>query len=446
MAEIKDLTVKGNEAAVPRSRLSRLGQLSALAGRVAGNMVMDGSKELARGRKPEVRELLMSEKNLRHLADRLATMRGAAMKAGQLLSMDAGALIPEQLSFVLNRLRDGAKTMPSLQLLKVLESNWGADWQEQFQRFSYNPVAAASIGQVHQGRTRDGRDLAIKIQYPGVKASIDSDLDNVFGLLRMSGVIPRDLDLTPLLEEARAQLKQEADYLLEGRKMAQYGRHLMDFRRRERVAIPAWHEDLSTPEILCMEYMQGEPFEQLAHASQNHRDELVSVLFELFFAEFLRYRCVQTDPNMANYLYIPESCGLALLDFGATREFDQGFVGNYRSALAAAIAEDRVGLRASLAELGFFRDGADRNNEAIVLDLFQLATEPMRSSHPYDFASSDLVRRIHQAGMAISGDPEAWHTPPSDVLFLHRKLAGLYLIASRMRARINLGEIIGHYL
>ncbi len=440
------MTDKQNSATVPHTRLSRFGQLSALASRVAGNIVLEGSKDLARGRMPVARELLISEHNLRHLADKLATMRGAAMKAGQLLSMDAGALIPEELSFVLDRLRDGAKTMPSLQLLQVLESNWGTDWQDRFRRFSYNPIAAASIGQVHQGLTRDGRDLAIKIQYPGVKASIDSDLDNVFGLLRLSGVIPKDLDLTPLLEEAREQLKQEADYLLEGRKIGLYREHLSAFRFRDQVEIPAFYDDISTPEILCMEYMHGKPFTDLSHASQAARDQMVSVLFELFFAEFLHFRCVQTDPNMANYLYRPESRKLVLLDFGATREFEQTFVTNYRAALLAAISEDRIGLRQALSDLGFFSSGAGRQNEAIVLDLFHLATEPMRISGDYDFAASDLVRRIHEQGMAVSGDPEAWHTPPSDVLFLHRKLAGLYLIASRMRARVNISSIISGFL
>lgn len=440
------MTDKTNTATVPRTRLSRLGQLSALAGRVAGNVLLDSGKQLAQGRRPEVRSLLLSEQNLRQLADRLATMRGAAMKAGQLLSMDAGSLIPEELSFVLDRLRDGAKTMPSLQLLGMLEANWGDDWQSHFARFSYDPIAAASIGQVHHGITCDGREMAIKIQYPGVKDSIDSDLDNVFGLLRMSGIVPKDLDLTPLLEEAREQLKQEADYLREGRKMDVYRANFKDFRYRDRIAIPAYYEDMSSPEILCMEYMQGRAIDSLVYAAQSVRDEMVSLLFELFFAEFLQHRCVQTDPNMANYLYHSASHKLVLLDLGATREFEQSFVARYRSALTAAVAENRLALRDSLHALGFFSNGADLNNETIVLDLFQLATEPMRSQGDYDFAETDLVRRIHEKGMAVSSDPDAWHTPPSDILFLHRKLAGLYLIASRMRARVNLSGIISGFL
>ncbi|WP_299202445.1 AarF/ABC1/UbiB kinase family protein [uncultured Amphritea sp.] len=431
--------------AVPKSRISRLSQLGSLAGRVAGNMLADGGKQLVQGRRPVIRDLLVTEKNLSHLADKLATMRGAAMKAGQLLSMDSGSLLPRDMAVILERLRSDAVTMPATQLLEVLERNWGDQWQNQFKRFSFNPIAAASIGQVHRGVTVDQREMAIKIQYPGVKQSIDSDLDNVFGLLRMSGLIPRDLDITPLVDEARIQLKREADYCREGLNICQYTDNLSTFKQRDQLLLPAFYGDISTDDILCMSYMPGQPLDKLASAPQDERNRVVTLLMELFFAEFFTYHCVQTDPNLANYLYVEQSKKLGLLDFGATRDFCPDFVCRYKAALKAAVLMDKPQLHQALEALGFFNKSRDVKNADVVLDIFILATEPMRFDGEYDFAQSQLADKIRDKGLAVSGDPDAWHTPPPDVLFLHRKMAGLYLIANRFSARVNIKKIVSDY-
>ncbi|EAR60713.1 ABC1 kinase family protein [Neptuniibacter caesariensis] len=431
--------------AVPKSRLSRLSKLGGLAGRVAGNMLVDGSKEWVMGRKPSMKDLLISEKNLRHLADKLATMRGAAMKAGQLLSMDAGSLVPEELAIILDRLRNDAVIMPSVQLIEVLERNWGEEWADHFQRFSFSPVAAASIGQVHRALSQDHREMAIKIQYPGVKESIDSDLDNVFGLLKMSGLIPKELDITPLVDEARIQLKLEADYLQEGRFIEQYSQNMSQFKRRDELLLPDYHRDLSTEEILCMSFLKGQPLEKLVYASDDERDRVMTLMLELFFAEFLKFHCVQTDPNLANFLYNIDSKQLVLLDFGATRQFSSEFVTDYYAALAA-VNEDRQQLSDALQRLGFFHTETEQSNLEVILDIFILATEPMRYVGKYDFSASDLAQRIRDKGMSISSKPDAWHTPPPDVLFLHRKMAGLYLIATKLKARVDVAQVIKQYM
>lgn len=432
--------------AVPKSRLSRLSKLGGLAGRVAGNMLVDGSKEWVMGRKPSMKDLLISEKNLRHLADKLATMRGAAMKAGQLLSMDAGSLVPEELAIILDRLRNDAVIMPSVQLIEVLERNWGEEWADHFQRFSFSPVAAASIGQVHRALSQDHREMAIKIQYPGVKESIDSDLDNVFGLLKMSGLIPKELDITPLVDEARIQLKLEADYLQEGRFIEQYSENMLQFKRRDELLLPDYHRDLSTEEILCMSFLKGQPLEKLVYASDDERDRVMTLMLELFFAEFLKFHCVQTDPNLANFLYNIDSKQLVLLDFGATRQFSSEFVTDYYAALAAAVNEDRQQLSDALQRLGFFHTETEQSNLEVILDIFILATEPMRYVGKYDFSASDLAQRIRDKGMSISSKPDAWHTPPPDVLFLHRKMAGLYLIATKLKARVDVAQVIKQFM
>lgn len=184
-------------APVPGGRWARLARLGSLAGGVAGNMLAEGARQFAQGKRPKIHDLLLTPANARRVADQLAQLRGAAMKVGQLLSMDAGELLPPELAGILSRLRADAIPMPMSQVVAALNANWGEGWDRHFQQFSFTPTAAASIGQVHFAQRKDGRHLAIKIQYPGVRQSIDSDVDNVASLLRVSGLLPEmHADLT----------------------------------------------------------------------------------------------------------------------------------------------------------------------------------------------------------------------------------------------------------
>jgi predicted unusual protein kinase regulating ubiquinone biosynthesis (AarF/ABC1/UbiB family) len=371
-------------------------------------------------------------------------LRGAAMKLGQLISMDTGSVLPEELSLILNKLRSEAQTMPTTQLIKVLERSWGEEWMDRFSTFSYKPVAAASIGQVHRAVAKDGREMALKVQYPGVRKSIDSDLANVATLLRMTGLVPKDLDLNPLLDEAKLQLQKEADYLKEGEALEWFNWKLSEFERASEVRVPDYYLDHSNQDVLAMSFEEGEPLERLV----NHPDcdRVVSLMFELFFFELMKIHAVQTDPNLANYHYQPHTGQLILLDFGALREYTPEFANQYFSAIQAAVDQDETTLEQALKTLGFFHKGLDVANRAVILSLFQLAVEPLRTDGNYDFGASDLAERIREKGMQISRQPEAWHTPPVDVLFLHRKLAGLYLMARKLKAQVDVRSIYLTYL
>ncbi|MBV0933321.1 ABC1 kinase family protein [Marinobacterium weihaiense] len=432
-------------AAVPSSRLSRMASLTGLAGRVAGNLVTESGKHWLRGERPVMSELLLSRKNLEQVADKLARMRGAAMKLGQLISMDSGALLPPELAAVLERLRDDAVIMPAAQLVGVLEANWGEDWDQRLAQFSFEPVAAASIGQVHKGRTHAGRALAIKIQYPGVRRSIDSDIDNVVSLLRLSGLLPRELEIDALVEEAKHQLRLETDYLHEQQQLLGYAEALVAFRHRDALALPGVDTELSTEQMLCMDFIDGVSLEHAAERQPDLQHHIPALLLELFFCELFQLRCVQTDPNPANYQYNLEQDRLVLLDFGAVRHFSTDFVHHYGRAICAATDRNADELAAALETLGFFSQRHDAANRQVVLEIFMEATEPLRTPGPYDFGQSDLAQRIHERGMAISSDPEAWHTPPADVLFLHRKMGGLFMLAARLGARVDVHAIFNHY-
>ena len=326
-------TTKGVASAVPSRRLGRLARLGSLATGVAGGMLAEGARQLAQGKRPRMGELLLTPANARRVADQLAQLRGAAMKVGQLLSMDAGSLMPPELAEILARLREDARTMPMSQVVNVLETHWGKGWERKFARFSFTPAAAASIGQVHRACSIDGRELAVKIQYPGVRRSIDSDVDNVATLLRVSGLLPKSLDLTPLLTEAKRQLHEEADYQHEARCLQRF-RHLLDGAAD--FVLPEAIDALTTEDILVMSWVDGVAVESLDKAPQAVRDHIVSRLIGLLFRELFEFRLIQTDPNFANYRYASEHDQLVLLDFGATRVYPLAIVEAYRRLMAGA--------------------------------------------------------------------------------------------------------------
>ena len=255
--------------AVPSGRLARLGQFGRLAGGVAGGMIAEGARRLADGERPTMRDMMLTPGNVARVADRLSHLRGAAMKLGQMISMDAGDMLPPELTEIMARLRQNAYRMPPAQLQQVLAGEWGKTWRTRFTRFDAAPLAAASIGQVHRAITRDGRDLAIKVQYPGVRESIEADVDNVATLLRVSGLLPPAIDVAPLLAEAKRQLAEEADYLREGEQMTRFGALLAD---APGYVVPTLDAEFTTPRVLAMSFIEGRAIETLGDAPQETRD------------------------------------------------------------------------------------------------------------------------------------------------------------------------------
>ncbi|WP_374264589.1 ABC1 kinase family protein [Zoogloea sp.] len=429
--------------AVPAGRLSRLARLGALASGVAGGMLAEGVRQLAQGKRPRASRLLMTPANARRVAEALAQLRGAAMKVGQLLSMDAGDLLPPELRDILSRLRADARPMPMSQLVAVLDAQWGTGWERHFRQFSFTPMAAASIGQVHSAHDHDGQRLAIKVQYPGVRESIASDVDNVATLLRLSGLLPNGLDIQPLLDEAKRQLHDEADYRLEAAHLSRFGALLAD---DPDLLLPQVRAPLSNARILAMGYVDGAPVESLSDAPQAERDRIAGLLFALLFRELFDFRLVQTDPNFANYRYDTARRRLVLLDFGATRSYAPATVAAYRHLLESAARGNRAGIDDAAAAIGYFPADIRPHHRQAVLDLFETACAPLRHPGAYDFGHSDLAARIRDAGLALGLDRDFWHTPPADALFLHRKLGGLYLLAARLRARVDVGALLARHV
>lgn len=324
--------------------------------------------------------------------------------------------------------------MPPRQLKAALNAAWGEGWLKRFERFDATPLAAASIGQVHRGQTRDGRDLAVKVQYPGVRRSIDSDVDNVAALVRMSGLLPKGLDVAPMLAEAKRQLHEEADYRREGAQLARFGA-LLD--GADDYVVPALHEDFTTDSVLAMGFAPGAPVERMTDAPQAERDRIGGLLFSLLFRELFGFRLMQTDPNFANYRWDRATRRLVLLDFGATREIPQALADDYRALLRAGLDDDRETMRAMALSIGFFAPDTEPRHQAQVLDMMTLAFAPLRRGGPFDFGDDAMPAQMRDAAMAMAEERDFLHVPPMDALFLQRKIAGVYLLASRLRARVD---------
>ncbi len=429
--------------AVPSGRLSRLGVFGRLAGGVAGGMMAEGVRRLAAGERPRMSDMLLTPGNAIRLADQLSHLRGAAMKLGQMISMDAGDFLPPELSAILARLRERAHHMPPAQLQQVLARQWGRDWRTRFRRFDPSPLAAASIGQVHRAITRDGEDLAIKVQYPGVVESIDADVDNVATLLRVSGLVPRGLDLAPLLAEAKAQLHDEADYRREGEQMTRFGALLAD---SPDFVVPSVHPALTTDRVLAMRFVEGAPIESIADAPQEIRDAAMRALVTLVLRELFELGVMQTDPNFANYRYQADSRRLVLLDFGAVRPVAPATVGAYRALLGAGLAGDRDGLRTAAVAAGFLGEAGVARHRQMIDRTIDVILGEFNRPGPFDFGDRAFLGDLRESGMAMAGDRESWHVPPADTLFVQRKISGTALLAARLRARIDIRAMIAAQL
>lgn len=427
---------------VPGGRLGRMLRLGGMTSGVLGGMVTAGVRQLAQGQRPRLPDLLLTPRTARRVTRDLGRMRGGAMKLGQMLSMDAGLVLPPEMTAILAALREDAPHMPPGQVRDVLNAEWGADWLKGFARFDVRPFAAASIGQVHRARTRDGRDLAIKVQYPGVRASIDSDVDNLATLLRLPGLVPHAVDLAPLLREAKRQLHVEADYEAEARHLAAFHDLLVG---SEAFRLPALQADLSTSRVLAMSHLESRPIEALADAPQALRDHVAARLIDLVLRELFSFGLMQTDPNLANYRYDEASRRIVLLDFGAVMEIEPELAQDFRNLLNAALDGDPAATRAAMLKIGYFDAATSPRHQAPIQEMFDAAMAPLRQSEPFDFGAAGLLETLRDMGLAMGTERDLTHVPPPATLFLHRKIGGIYLLATKLRARVSLRPMAEGY-
>ncbi len=409
------------------------------AGELAFGAAAEGMRRLARGEAAQFGTALLSAPNAKRLAARLARLRGAAMKIGQLVSLQGEDVLPPEFAQALSVLRSQAVPMPPEQVRRVLGREYGKGWEKRFAHFDWEPIAAASIGQVHRATAANGRDLALKIQYPGVARSIASDVDNVAVLLRLFNLLPLGIDVAGMAAEAKRQLAQEADYEAEGRFLERYAKLVAG---EPGLLVPRVHWDLTTPRVMAMDFVAGEPLEYLASVSQAKRDAVGSLLERLLFRELFEFRVMQTDPNFANYLYQPDSGRVVLLDFGATMRFPAAFVANYVRITRAVIEGDRDAVAQEAMRIGYAGSDDSPARLEAVTDIVFLVCEPLRHRGRYDFPGSDLPARVRDLGYDLAFRQGLVRAPPPETIFLHRKLVGSFLLLARIGARVDARALV----
>ena len=434
----------GGGRRIPSSRLGRLYHMGRATGDLALGVGLRQLIERARDREA-TGPVQLSPERARRFTERLGQMRGAVMKMGQLMSMDGADLLSPEVADIMGALRKGAEPMPLSQLDSVLKREYGRRWQERFRRFDFTPIAAASIGQVHYAEAPDGRALALKIQFPGVRESIDSDLGNLRFLVRSFGVVPEGVDVEGMLAEAHRELHQEADYAAEADALEAYAEALGE---DPDLTVPRVQREFCTPRILAMDYAEGIPIHRLAEEafSQAERDRAAGLLSRLNLRELFELGLVQTDPNFGNYLYQPESGRIVLLDFGATHTVGGELVAAYRRMGRAARDGDRQGLRESAAALGYIDAGTSEAEVEALLELLEMTSEPLRQAGAYDFGASELFERVYYRGRAMFLDQQFSRAPAPETLFLHRKFMGTFMLCRRLRARVDIAALMAEHL
>lgn len=431
-----------NAKSVPSTRISRLGKMGALASSLTSNVVKHSFQSLVKAKLPSADDVLFSVDNAKSISKHLAHMRGAAMKVGQMLSMDAGEILPKEWEIVLSSLRDSANIMPKWQLEKVLVQNWGKNWQSKFNFFQEQPIAAASIGQVHKAQLTNGDLVAIKVQYPGVAESIDSDINNVMGLLKMTRLLPKGLDISGLIEQAKKQLKAEADYRLELK-------HLLRFKTLlagdPRYIVPSAYPELSNEHILCMEYVDALPLVQLEYETKRTKQTIIESVFELVLCELFDYKFMQSDPNYANYLYKEDTKQLVLLDFGACQDISESASQSYLAMATAMSRRKKDDMLRALLELNLLDESVDDLSVNIVLDACYLASESLQSN-VYNFKEAMVVKRLKDITQPLIDNKTVLSVPNFDVAMINRKVSGTVLLANKVGCDVRLEKLLQPYL
>ncbi len=444
------------ESKVPATRLSRLWNYGGLAAGMLGGAISESvSRGFGSGGEGSV---LLSAGNMERLVAKLSRMRGAALKMGQMMSFQDANMLPAPIHEVLQRVQDRADYMPSWQRDRVLAASLGSEWRGLFDEFDEKPMAAASIGQVHRATLKStGKKVAVKVQFPGVADSINSDLDNLSMLLTASKMLPKGLYLNKTIDNARTELGWECDYEREAKCGRRYRELLAD--EPDVFAVPEIFGEASGKHVLTMEFMEGTGVTRAGSLTQEQRDWIGTQVLRLCLREITEFRFMQTDPNWTNFLYNADGSGgnggngrLELLDFGASREYPDAFVARYVALLAAASRSDRAAVEDLSRRLGYLTGHESRAmldaHVASVLTLAEpfLATSSSSSSSSssasaayYDFRGQTITARVRALIPVMVRERLA--PPPEETYSLHRKLSGAFLLCARLGSRVRCREL-----
>jgi len=423
---------------IPTGLWSRSRSVLALAAGIAGHELKHKVRtRIASAEKLGLSELRTRVEQAKLVAESLGRLKGAFMKGGQLLSIDASELLPPEAMEILATLQGQAEAVDFAIIQGVLEEELGVDGLQALSELESRPAASASIGQVHRARAF-GMPVAVKVQYPGIAASIDADVALLERLasswLALTG---REIDLAGTFEELRTILHLEADYVRERAYLDRYGALVA---RDVRFEVPRSVPSLSTSKVLTMSWANGMPLGDWVRGAppRAERVAFASAVLDLYCMEFFQWGVVQTDPNFGNFLIRAEEQTIVLLDFGATVEYDADFRARYVALLRAVGTGDpgRIVDAGVAFELIDPRESLD--TRGLFVEMLMSAAEPFQQcGTPFVFRSADYAARSQDVVKRFTKSLR-FSPPPRRLIFLHRKLGGLFQLLKRLDVELDL--------
>jgi aarF domain-containing kinase len=428
------------------SLFSRSSQLLGVASKIAGHeltqKIKGGLAKSIEDHAPELVKTRMAQAKI--LAENLSQLKGAAMKVGQLLSIDSSDLLPPEATEILSQLQSFSEPVDYSQIEKVINEDLSAE-QLSLINIDPKPLAAASIGQVHRGNF-NGQPLAIKIQYPGVRESIGSDLallkKIVGAFITLSS---RTIELDGVFTELRDILIQETDYLRESDLLTKYGAKLSEADLLSSYAVPKVFPQFSTSRVLTMSFEAGKPLKEWItdRPSRAAKDHMARLILDLYCREFFDWGLVQTDPNFGNFLVRESQAGkdapqLVLLDFGATVTYDKTFIETYRNLLRAVGTFDDEKIIQSSIDFNLIDARESKTAKDNYIEFMKTALEPfLPNKQPFKFSDPDYTQRSIAVGRKFTSGLK-YSAPPKHIIFLHRKLGGIFNLMRKMEVQMNL--------
>lgn len=433
---------------VPTSRARRTAILGRLAAGQAARTA--GSKIATVGRSDEVKRDAMDRRigeAITALVDALGLMRGAAMKVGQMLSMIDMGVIPdshrEQYQEAMARLRDAAPIVSFDQMRGVIEKDLGARLHEVFATFDETPIGAASIGQVYRAALKDGREVAVKVQYPGVDKAVRADLKNLGMIMRAMKMIAPEMDLAGLTEEIRERISEELDYELEAQNQRAAARL---YRDHPFIVVPDAISSLCGPHVLVTEFFEGKGFADLVNEPAEIRNRVGEIIYRFFGGSLYAHAQFSPDPHPGNFLYA-EDGRVAFFDFGLYRHLSAESMDIQSSIMRAILLGDAEELHRVMCASGFIPDGS--------LVAPDLAMDYVREVFWWMAETDELTMstgRVNRA-MAQASHPQSKYfdlarrqNMPPDYLFVVRMIIMVMAALGELEARAPWGGIAREWL